>query len=78
MKRGGGGAPLRNSSGQIITTYREDPSITFSNSTRAHVDNNLRYKTTAEGKLNYKMELDKCIVDKQKLKNHRGSVDTVS
>lgn len=66
-RRGGGGAPLRNAAGKILTTYREDASITFQEPTRSYVDNHLRYKKSAEGKRKYKMELDECISTKDRM-----------
>lgn len=59
LKTGGGGAPLRNASGKIITAFRDDPMISFSESTRNHVDNELRYKATPAAKMNYKLQLGK-------------------
>lgn len=54
---GGGGAPLRTESGQIITTFRDDPQLSFNNPTKNVVDIELRYKTTPKMQKNYKMEL---------------------
>lgn len=65
-KRGGGGAPLRSSTGQIITKFREDPIISFSDSARKHVENHLRYKTSSEDKKQYKMELDRCRAERMR------------
>lgn len=76
-KRGGGGAPLRSSTGQIITKLREDPLITFNDSARQHVENHLRYKTTFEKKKQYKMELDRCRADRIKRDNIRNRNDMV-
>lgn len=75
-RRGGGGAPLRSSTGQIITKFREDPIISFSDSARKHVENNLRYKTSTEQKKQYKMELDKCRADRMK-RDVKNSLDMV-
>lgn len=57
MKFGGGGAPLRSASGQILTSYREDPIISFNESNRKHVDINLRYKASRNQKMDYKAQL---------------------
>lgn len=57
MKAGGGGAPLRNASGKIITYFRDDPIISFNEANRNHVNNELRYKTSASSKMQYKMQL---------------------
>ncbi|XP_031633243.1 uncharacterized protein LOC116347013 [Contarinia nasturtii] len=65
-RRGGGGAPLRNSNGQIITKFREDPTIQFSDSARKHVENHLRYKTSNESKKQYKMDLDRCRAERMR------------
>lgn len=75
-KRGGGGAPLRSSTGQLITKYRDDPSIAFSDSARKHVENHLRYKTSTEEKKQYKMELDRCRADRMK-RDAKNSLDMV-
>lgn len=57
FRGGGGGAPIRSSTGQIITTFRDDPQISFKDSTRNIVDIELRYKATPKMKKTYKMEL---------------------
>lgn len=57
FRAGGGGAPLRTESGQIITTYRDDPQLSFNNPTKNVVDIELRYKTTPKMQKKYKMEL---------------------
>ncbi|XP_055321626.1 uncharacterized protein LOC129577875 [Sitodiplosis mosellana] len=73
-RRGGGGAPLRNSAGQIITKFREDPIITFSDSARKHVENHLRYKTSNEQKKQYKMDLDRCRAERMR-RDAKNSLD---
>lgn len=59
MKAGGGGAPLRNASGKIVTYFRDDPIISFNEANRNHVNNELRYKTSASSKMQYKLQLGK-------------------
>lgn len=76
MKRGGGGAPLRSSTGKIITRFRDDPNIAFSDSARKHVENHLRYKTSNEDKKKYKMELDRCQTERLK-REAKNSSDMV-
>ncbi|KAG4079023.1 hypothetical protein HA402_001678 [Bradysia odoriphaga] len=56
-KIGGGGAPLRSASGRILTQFRDDPNICFSDSMRNHVDIDLRYKSSPKNKMTYKMQL---------------------
>lgn len=73
-RRGGGGAPLRSSTGQIITKFREDPAIQFSDSARKHVENHLRYKTSNESKKQYKMDLDRCRAERMR-RDARNSMD---
>lgn len=75
-KRGGGGAPLRSSTGQIITKFCEDPTISFSDSARKHVENHLRYKTSNEHKKQYKMELDRCRAERMR-RDAKNSLDMV-
>lgn len=41
------------------------------------MDNDLRYKTTPREKHCYKLELDKCIADKEAAKRGKSSMDTV-
>lgn len=76
MKRGGGGAPLRSSTGQIITKFREDPIISFNDSARKHVENHLRYKASNESKKQYKMELDRCRAERMK-RDSKNAFDMV-
>lgn len=73
-RRGGGGAPLRSSTGQIITKFCEDPIIAFSDSARKHVENHLRY---TEQKKQYKMDLDRCRAERLR-RDAKNSLDTVS
>lgn len=54
---GGGGAPLRTESGQIITTFRDDPQLSFNTPTKNVVDQELRYKTSQKSQKDYKLEL---------------------
>lgn len=75
-KCGGGGAPLRNATGHIITKYRDDPSIAFCDSARKHVENHLRYKTSNEEKKQYKMDLDRCRADRMR-RDVKNSLDMV-
>lgn len=75
-KRGGGGAPLRSSTGQIITKFREDPNIAFNDSARKHVENHLRYKTSTEQKKQYKMDLDRCRAERMR-RDMRNPLDMV-
>lgn len=58
---GGSGAPLRNESGKLLVPLREDPSITFGDSTRNYVDKDLRYRTTAVEQNAYRHELDQIV-----------------
>lgn len=55
---GGGGAPIRSSSGKLLVPLRDDPDISFRDSTRNHVDIDLRYKRTPSEQRAYKQELD--------------------
>lgn len=55
---GGGGAPLRDTSGRIITPIKDDPIISFNQANRDHVDSVLRYKTSPMEQNRYKMDLD--------------------
>lgn len=75
---GGGGAPIRSASGRLLTVFRDDPIISFSDPTRRHVDINLRYRSTPRKKFNYRMQLDKIVAEKEKLKRNRHSIDMVS
>lgn len=75
-RRGGGGAPLRSSTGQIITKYRDDPNIAFSDSARKHVENHLRYKTSAAAQKQYKMDLDRCRAERMR-RDAKNSLDMV-
>lgn len=59
FRSGGGGAPLRSESGRVITTFREDPALSFNDATRNIVDIELRYKQTPQMKKKYKLELGK-------------------
>lgn len=65
---GGSGAPIRNESGRAILPLREDPSITFSESTRNFVDKDLRYRTTASEQNAYRQDLDRLVEEKKRMK----------
>lgn len=65
VSAGGGGAPLRSASGQIVTGFTDDPIISFNDANRYHVDNELRYKTTPAQKQTYKAELDRIVAEKE-------------
>lgn len=65
---GGSGAPIRNESGRAILQLREDPSITFGDSTRNFVDKDLRYRTTASEQKSYRQDLDRMVEEKKRLK----------
>lgn len=75
-RRGGGGAPIRGCCGRLITTLCDDPSISFNDGGRNRVDNDLRYKKSPKEKLNYKMELDKCIADRDEVRRN-GTMNMV-
>uniref|UniRef100_A0A182KBE0 Uncharacterized protein n=1 Tax=Anopheles christyi TaxID=43041 RepID=A0A182KBE0_9DIPT len=62
---GGGGAPIRSASGQIVTGLTDDPIISFNDANRYHVDNELRYKTTPAQKQTYRAELDRIVAEKE-------------
>lgn len=65
---GGSGAPIRNESGRLLLPLREDPSITFGESTRNYVDKDLRYRTTPSEQTAYRHELDKMVEEKKRMK----------
>jgi hypothetical protein len=65
---GGSGAPLRNESGKLLVPLREDPSITFGDSTRNYVDKDLRYRTTATEQAAYRQDLDRIVEEKKRMK----------
>ncbi|XP_021694889.1 uncharacterized protein LOC5574207 isoform X2 [Aedes aegypti] len=74
VSAGGGGAPLRNASGQIVTGLTDDPIISFNDANRYHVDNDLRYKTSPAQKQSYKAELDRIVAEKEnRLRKSRSS-----
>ncbi|XP_058444832.1 uncharacterized protein LOC131426254 isoform X3 [Malaya genurostris] len=73
VSAGGGGAPLRNSSGQIVTGLKDDPIISFNDANRYHVDNGLRYKTTPAQKQTYRAELDRIVAEKENRRKTRSS-----
>ncbi|XP_055698437.1 uncharacterized protein LOC129798945 isoform X3 [Phlebotomus papatasi] len=75
IRGGGGGAPIRSNSGRLITTFRDDPSITFKDQTRNIVDIELRYKTSPKVKKTYKMELDKIVAEKERRKQENCACD---
>lgn len=56
---GGGGAPIKNSAGKVVTPLKEDPYISFNEANRSHVDKVLRYKQGSAEKTMYRAELDK-------------------
>lgn len=56
---GGGGAPLKNSAGKVVTPFKDDPSLSFHEPNRGHVDKILRYKQGSAEKTMYRFELDK-------------------
>uniref|UniRef100_A0A182MZQ8 Uncharacterized protein n=1 Tax=Anopheles dirus TaxID=7168 RepID=A0A182MZQ8_9DIPT len=62
---GGGGAPIRSASGQIVTGLTDDPIISFNDANRYHVDNELRYKTSPAQKQTYRAELDRIVAEKE-------------
>ncbi|XP_053678719.1 uncharacterized protein LOC128729093 [Anopheles nili] len=62
---GGGGAPIRSASGQILTGLTDDPIISFNDANRYHVDNELRYKTSPAQKQTYRAELDRIVAEKE-------------
>ncbi|XP_055537476.1 uncharacterized protein LOC129725530 isoform X2 [Wyeomyia smithii] len=73
VSAGGGGAPLRNSSGQIVTGLTDDPIISFNDANRYHVDNDLRYRTTPAQKQSYRAALDRIVADKENRRKTRSS-----
>ncbi|XP_055617039.1 uncharacterized protein LOC129762616 isoform X9 [Toxorhynchites rutilus septentrionalis] len=73
VSAGGGGAPLRNASGQIVTGLTDDPIISFNDANRYHVDNELRYRTTPAQKQTYKAELDRIVHEKENRRKTRSS-----
>lgn len=72
---GGGGAPIRSSSGRVVTTLKEDPLISYNDANRRHVDIALRYRTTRQNKMNYKMQLDQLVAEKERIAGKRRSFD---
>jgi hypothetical protein len=62
---GGAGAPIRSSSGKLLLSLHEDPNITFSNSTRNFVEQDLRYKKSSSEQRAYKQELDKLVLEQK-------------
>lgn len=52
----------------MLVPLREDPSITFGDSTRNYVDKDLRYRTTPSEQNIYRQELDKMVEDKKRRK----------
>jgi hypothetical protein len=67
---GGSGAPIRNESGRLLVPLREDPMITFGESTRNYVDKDLRYRTTPAEQTIYRQELDKMVEEKKRIKHN--------
>ncbi|XP_058127627.1 uncharacterized protein LOC131291290 [Anopheles ziemanni] len=62
---GGGGAPIRSASGQIVTGLTDDPIISFNDANRYHVDNELRYRTSPAQQQHYRAELDRIVAEKE-------------
>lgn len=65
---GGSGAPIRNEAGKLLVPLREDPMITFGDSTRNYVDKDLRYRTTPAEQNIYRQELDRMVEEKKRIK----------
>jgi hypothetical protein len=65
---GGSGAPIKNESGRLLVPLREDPLITFSDSTRNYVDKDLRYRKTPAEQNIYRQELDRMVEEKKRMK----------
>lgn len=65
---GGSGAPILNESGRALLNLREDPDITFSESTRNFVDKDLRYRKTASEQNAYRQDLDRMVEEKKRIK----------
>jgi hypothetical protein len=65
---GGSGAPIISESGKYLVPLREDPSITFNDSTRSFVEKDLRYRRTPMEQTAYRQELDKIVEEKKRLK----------
>lgn len=65
---GGGGAPIRSSSGKYMIPLSEDPDITFAESTRNYVDMDLRYKKSQQEQNIYRNELDQIVDEKRRCK----------
>lgn len=57
---------MRNESGRLMCSLREDPSITFGESTRNYVDKDLRYRTTPSEQNAYRLELDRMVEEKKR------------
>jgi hypothetical protein len=69
---GGSGAPIKNETGRLLVPLRDDPSITFKDSTRNYVENDLRYKMSPNEQTAYRQELDKIV---QQEKNRKKTFD---
>lgn len=74
---GGGGAPIRNSSGKIVTPLKEDPMLSFHEPNRDHVDLSLRYKKDPLEQTAYRHELDRITAEQmhKRLEEKRGLRD---
>lgn len=55
-------------SGRFLVPLREDPNITFGDSTRNFVDKDLRYRKTVAEQSAYRHELDKIVEEKKRQK----------
>lgn len=71
---GGGGAPLRNSSGKVVTQFKDDPILSFHEPNRDHVDLALRYKKGPIEQTEYRHELDRLTAEQlaKRLEEKRG------
>lgn len=65
---GGSGAPIISETGKHLVLLREDPNLTFNDSTRSFVEKDLRYRKTPSEKKAYRQELDKIVEEKKKLR----------
>lgn len=65
---GGSGAPILSESGRLLVPLREDPQITFSDSTRNYVEKDLRYRKTPMEQSAYRQDLDRIVEEKKRQK----------
>lgn len=65
---GGSGAPILSESGRFLVPLREDPQITFNDSTRSFVEKDLRYRKTPNEQMEYRQELDRIVEEKKRQK----------